>query len=251
FAPKDPRSSALRMHCQTSGWSLTSQAPWNNVSRTTLEALAAVLGGTQSLHTNSYDEAIALPTPASARIARNTQLVLQEESCLRQLVDPAGGSFHVERLTQDLAARASALLDEIEVAGGMAKAIERGLPKMRIEEAAARRQARIDSGADLIVGVNRWQPGGDEELDVLRIDNLEAREAQIARLAKLRAARDAAAVERSLAALEAGARGDANLLALAIDAARAGATVGEISGALEAVYGRYQAEQHTIQGVYA
>jgi methylmalonyl-CoA mutase len=251
FGAKDPKSLALRTHCQTSGWSLTEQAPWNNVTRTAIEALGAALGGTQSLHTNSFDEAIALPTATSARIARNTQLILQEETELCRLVDPLGGSQHLEVLTHELAERAWALIEEIEQAGGMAKAIEQGLPKLRIEEAAARRQARIDSGRDVIVGVNRFRPDRDEAIEVRSIDNRQVRAAQLARLARLRAERDPARVAATLGALTAGARGDENLLGLAIDAARAGATVGEITTAMEEVFGRYQAEVRTIQGVYA
>ncbi len=251
FGAEDPKSLALRTHCQTSGWSLTEQIPYGNVTRTALEALAAVTGGTQSLHTNSFDEALALPTDRSARIARNTQLVLQHESGVTKAIDPLGGSFHVERLTHELAERAWALIEEVEAAGGMAKAIEQGLPKMRIEEAAARRQARIDAGKDVIVGVNRYRRDDDEPVDVLSIDNVEVREAQIARLTELRRTRDAGAVERALKALTAGAHGDANLVALAVDAARKGATVGEISDAMEAVFGRYEAEVRTIQGAYA
>ena len=251
FGAKNPKSMALRTHCQTSGWSLTEQDPWNNVTRTCLEALAATSGGTQSLHTNALDEAIALPTDLSARIARNTQLVIQAESELGRMIDPFGGSHHVERLTKDLADRAWALIEEVESHGGIAKAIEKGVPKMRIEEAAARRQARIDSGRDVIVGVNRYRRDAEEPMDILSVDNRKVREAQLARLEKLRAERDAAAVERTLTALTAGARGNGNLLALAIDAARAGATVGEISKAMEDVFGRYQAEVRTIGGVYA
>jgi len=251
FGAKDPKSLALRTHCQTSGWSLTEQQPWNNVTRTAIEALGAALGGTQSLHTNSYDEAIALPTAHSARIARNTQLVLQEETELCRIIDPLGGSEHVEKLTHDLAEKAWTLIEEIEAAGGMAKAIEQGLPKLRIEEAAARRQARIDSGRDTIVGVNRNRPDRDEPIDVLSIDNAKVRATQIARLEQLRRERDDATVAQTLAGLTDGARGQDNLLGLAIEAARAGATVGEITSAMEEVFGRYQAEVRTIQGVYA
>ncbi|MCC6784188.1 MAG: methylmalonyl-CoA mutase [Planctomycetes bacterium] len=251
FGSRDEKSLALRTHCQTSGWSLTAQAPWNNVTRTTIEALAAVLGGTQSLHTNSFDEAIALPTARSARIARNTQLVLQEETEIARLIDPLGGSRHVEHLTHELATRARALMAEIEKAGGMAKAVLAGIPKRHIEEAAARRQARIDSGADVIVGVNRFAPEHDEPLDVLSIDDATVRAQQVARLEELKRTRDAARVAAALAALSAGARGDGNLLALAIEAARAGATVGEMSSAMEAVFSRYEAEVQTIRGVYA
>ncbi len=251
FGAKDPKSLALRTHSQTSGWSLTQQGAWNNVTRTCLEALAATLGGTQSLHTNALDEAIALPTDFSARIARNTQLVLQEESELCRMIDPLGGSHYVEKLTRELADKAWKLIEEVEEHGGIAKAIEKGLPKMRIEEAAARRQARIDSGRDVIVGVNRYRSDDETPLDILSVDNRKVRAAQVARLDKLRSERDAADVEQKLAAITAGARGDGNLLALAIDAARAGATVGEISLAMEEVFGRYQAEVRTIGGVYA
>ncbi|HLU40065.1 MAG TPA: methylmalonyl-CoA mutase, partial [Planctomycetota bacterium] len=248
---KDPRSLVLRTHCQTSGWSLTAQDPYNNVARTAIEALAAVCGGTQSLHTNALDEAIALPSETSARIARNTQLVLQHETDLCRTVDPFGGSFHVERLTHDLAARAGRLIEEIEALGGMAKAIDTGLPKLRIEEAAARRQARIDAGEDVIVGVNRYRSSARGPAEVLRVDNEAVRAVQIDRLAKLRRERDGAAVARALDALRAAARGDANLLAASIDAARVGATVGEISEALADVFGRYDAPIRTIGGVYA
>ncbi|MEZ5964604.1 MAG: methylmalonyl-CoA mutase [Planctomycetota bacterium] len=251
FGAKNPKSLALRTHCQTSGWSLTEQDPLNNVTRTTLEALAAVSGGTQSLHTNALDEAIALPSEFSARIARNTQLVLQHETDLCRTVDPWGGSYYVERLTDDLAARARSLIDEVEALGGMAKAIETGLPKLRIEEAAARRQARIDSGRDVIVGVNRFRSERPTSVDVLRVDNVAVRRAQIERLAELRRGRDGQQVERQLIRLRAAARGTDNLLAVAIDAARAGATVGEICEALAGVFGRYEAPIRSIGGVYA
>ena len=251
FGSTNPKSLALRAHCQTSGWSLTQQDPYNNVARTCLEALAAVCGGTQSLHTNALDEAIALPSEASARLARNTQLILQHETDLCRTVDPFGGSHYVERLTHDLAERAWTLIQEVEGLGGMAKAIETGLPKLRIEEAAAKRQARIDSGEDVIVGVNRFQPKNPVALDVLRVDNDAVRQAQVARLAELRAQRDAAACTAALTRLRDGARGDGNLLALAVDAARAGATVGEMSEAMADVFGRYEAPIRTIGGVYA
>ncbi len=252
FAPRDPRSKMLRTHCQTSGWSLTAQDPWNNVARTCLEALAAVSGGTQSLHTNSLDEAIALPTEASARIARNTQLVLQLESGITSFVDPWAGSHLIETLTEELATRARAHIDEIEKMGGMTKAIETGLPKLRIVESAARTQARIDSGTQPIVGVNVLRAAHEEPLEVLKIDNRAVREAQLERLARLKATRDRAAVERTLAALTACAKsGEGNLLALSIDAARAGATVGEMTSALEVVFGRYEAEPRSLRGVYA
>jgi methylmalonyl-CoA mutase len=252
FSPKDPRSSMLRTHCQTSGWSLTAQDPWNNVVRTAIEAMAATGGGTQSLHTNSLDEAIALPSEMSARIARNTQLVLQLESGTCAMVDPWGGSHLVESLTAELVERARKHIAEIEGMGGMTKAIEAGVPKMRIEEAAARTQARIDSGAQPIVGVNCHVASGEAPLDVLRIDNRAVREAQITRLAALRAGRDEAKVKAALDALTACARtGEGNLLALSIDAARARATVGEMTSALEVVFGRYEAEARSLRGVYA
>jgi methylmalonyl-CoA mutase len=251
FGAKNKKSLALRAHCQTSGWSLTEQDPFNNVTRTTIEALAAVCGGTQSLHTNALDEAIALPSEFSARIARNTQLVLQHETDLCLTVDPWGGSYYVERLTHDLASRAWGLLEEVEALGGMAKAAETGLPKLRIEEAAARRQARIDGGEDVIVGVNRYQVPEHAPLDVLRVDTAAVRATQTERLRKLRAERDGGAVQHALARLRAAARGHDNLLAIAIDAARTGATVGEISEALADVFGRYDAPIRTIGGVYA
>jgi methylmalonyl-CoA mutase len=252
FAPADPKSLALRTHCQTSGWSLAEQDPFNNVVRTCVEALAAVLGGTQSLHTNALDEAIALPTDFSARIARNTQLYLQDETGLDRVIDPLAGSYHLEWLTDRLARRAWEHIREVESLGGMAKAIESGLPKMRIEEAAARRQARIDSGAEIIVGVNRFRPGRDEPMEILEVDNTEVRRRQVERLARLRRERDGAAVERTLAALtRAAGSGEGNLLELAVDAARVRATLGEISLALEAAWGRHQATVRTISGVYA
>ncbi len=248
---KNPKSLALRTHSQTSGWSLAAQDPYNNVARTCVEALAATLGGTQSLHTNAFDEALALPSVFSARIARNTQIYLQEETDLCKVVDPLGGSYYLEQLTHDLATKAWALIQEVEELGGMAKAIERGLPKLRIEEAAARTQARIDSGQQTVVGVNRYRPAKEQSVDVLSVDNSAVREAQLRRLAQLRASRDGAEVKRTLGALTRAASGEGNLLALAVDAARAKATVGEISSALEAVWGRHQAETRTIAGVYA
>jgi len=251
FGATDPKSLALRAHCQTSGWSLTEQAPFDNVTRTTLEALAAVLGGTQSLHTNALDEAIALPTDFSARIARNTQLVLQGECGLTEVVDPAGGSWYVERLTHDLAARARVLIDEIEAAGGMVAAVQQGLPARRIAAAAARRQARIDSGQDVIVGVNRWASRHRVPLAILAVDESAVRARQVERLRTLRESRDAARVRAALDAVTAGAQGDANLLALAIEAVRHGATVGEVTAAMEVVFGRYRAEVQTVSGVYA
>lgn len=251
FEPRNPKSMALRAHCQTSGWSLTGQDPFNNVTRTCIEALAAVLGGTQSLHTNALDEAIALPTDFSARIARNTQLVLQHESGLTRVVDPLAGSFTLEKLTKDLLRRAWSHIEEIESLGGMAAAIAQGLPRMRIEEAAARRQARIDSGQEIIVGVNRWQPAADTPLDILDVDNSAVRAAQIERLKELRAGRDEAAAQAALQALTNCAEsGDGNLLGLAVDAARARASLGEISMALEKVWGRHEASLQTVSGVY-
>ncbi|MBI1356704.1 MAG: methylmalonyl-CoA mutase [Acidobacteria bacterium] len=250
FGPKNPKSMALRTHSQTSGWSLTEQDPYNNVARTTIEALAAVLGGTQSLHTNSLDEALALPSEASARIARNTQLILQEECGLCRTVDLWGGSYYVETLTGELLRRASALIDEIEELGGMTRAIEAGVPKRRIEEAAARRQARIDSGAEAIVGVNRYRPEAEEPIDLLAVDNAAVRQAQLARLAQLRADRDEAAVRQALEALTQAAAGRENLLEKAIEAARRRATVGEMTAAMEAVFGRYQPHAQQVSGVY-
>jgi methylmalonyl-CoA mutase len=251
FGPKDVKSMALRTHCQTSGWSLAAQDPYNNVVRTCLEALAAVLGGTQSLHTNALDEAIALPTEFSARIARNTQLILQEESHVTHTADPLAGSYYVEWLTDQLARKAWALIQEVEGLGGMTKAIEAGLPKLRIEESAARRQAAIDSAAETIVGVNKYRPKTTEPLDILSIDNTAVRQAQIARLQELKRNRDQAAVDRALQALTAGARGEANLLELAVQAVQRGATVGEVSMALEVVFGRHTANPRTVAGVYA
>jgi methylmalonyl-CoA mutase len=252
FGPSDRRSLMLRTHCQTSGWSLSEQDPFNNVVRTCVEALAAVLGGTQSLHTNALDEAIALPTDFSARIARNTQLYLQDETGLCRIVDPLGGAYYLEWLTDRLARRAWEHIREVESLGGMAKAIESGLPKMRIEEAAARRQARIDSGAEIIVGVNRFRPDREEPMEILEVDNTEVRRRQVERLERLKRERDGAAVERSLSALtQAAGSGEGNLLELAVEAARVRATLGEISLALEKAWGRHQATIRTISGVYA
>lgn len=252
FDPKNKKSMALRTHCQTSGWSLTEQDPFNNVARTCVEGMAATLGGTQSLHTNSFDEAIALPTDFSARIARDTQLYMQRETNITKTVDPWGGSHYVEYLTDQLARKAWALIEEIEELGGMAKAIENGLPKMRIEEAAARKQARIDSGKDIIVGINAFQPEEKEPFEILEVDNTEVRRKQLERLAKLKAQRDQTEVDQCLAALTEAARtGEGNLLELAVQAARKRATLGEISSALEEVYGRYQATIRSISGVYA
>ena len=250
FAPKDPRSLSLRTHCQTSGWSLTAQDPYNNIMRTMIEAMAATQGHTQSLHTNSFDEALALPTDHSARIARNTQLILQKESGTTRFIDPWGGSAFVERLTHDLAAKSLAHIEEVESLGGMAAALEKGIPKLRIEEAAARTQARIDSGEQTLVGVNAYRPEKDIEVNVLKIDNAEVRARQLSKLQQLKGTRDVAAVEEALAALTLAARENGNLLEFAIRAARAKATVGEISLALEKVFGRHVAEVRTISGVY-
>ncbi|HJR24775.1 MAG TPA: methylmalonyl-CoA mutase [Acidimicrobiales bacterium] len=250
FGPKKAGSLMLRTHCQTSGVSLTEQDPYNNVVRTTLEALAAVLGGTQSLHTNSFDEALGLPTDFSARIARNTQLIIQEETGVPQVVDPLGGSYYVERLTQDLADKAWSIIEEVEALGGMTKAVDSGMPKLRIEEAAARRQARVDRGEEIVVGVNKYRAEVPEHVDVLDVDNTKVREQQIARLEEIRRTRDAAACDAALTALREGAAGSGNLLALCIDAARARATVGEMSDAMEAVFGRHKAEIRSISGVY-
>ena len=251
FAPKNPKSLALRTHCQTSGWSLTAKDVMTNVARTAIEAMAATAGHTQSLHTNSLDEALALPTDASARIARNTQLVLEHEGGATRPVDPWGGSYCVERLTADLADKARDHMAEIATIGGMVKAIEAGLPKLRIEEAAARTQARIDSGKQIVVGVNRHVATREDEVSVLKVDTKTVRDVQLARLAKLKASRDPARVEAALGAMTEAARGSANVLAAAIDAARAGATVGEMSLALEKVFGRHEAVVRSISGVYS
>jgi methylmalonyl-CoA mutase len=260
FNPKNPKSLALRTHCQTSGWSLTEQDPFNNVARTTIEALAAALGGTQSLHTNALDEAIALPTDFSARIARNTQIYLQEETKITKTVDPWAGSYYVEYLTNELAKKAWNLIQEVEEHGGMTKAIEAGIPKMRIEQAAAKKQARIDSGQDIIVGVNKYQLEEEDELQILEVDNAEVRRQQIERLETLKQERDNAEVKRILKKLTQAAKdktaaksvqGENNLLALAIEAARAKATLGEISDALEVAFGRYKAKIQSFTGVYA
>jgi len=250
FEPKSEKSLMLRTHCQTSGVSLTALDPYNNVIRTTVEALAAVLGGTQSLHTNAFDEALGLPTEISARIARNTQLVLQEETGVPNVVDPLGGSYYVEALTRDLADRARALMAEVEALGGMTKAVESGMPKLRIEEAAARRQGRIDRGDEVVVGVNKYVVDDPEQVDVLDIDNRAVLAQQIAKLERVRATRDTDACDKALAALREGAGGDTNLLELCIDAARARATVGEMSDAMEAVFGRHRATVRTLAGVY-
>jgi len=251
FGPENPRSSMLRTHCQTSGWSLTEQDPYNNVVRTAVEAMAAVFGGTQSLHTNALDEAIALPTEFSARIARNTQLIIQEETGITRVVDPWGGSYMMESLTQDIADKAWQLIEEVEAQGGMARAIETGLPKLRIEEAAARKQARIDRGDDVIVGVNKYTLDEEEEVDILEVDNEAVRDSQIARLAKVRAGRDQTAVDEVLEQItRCAAAGEGNLLALAIEATRRRASVGEISDAMEKEFGRFNATARTVSGVY-
>jgi methylmalonyl-CoA mutase len=251
FDPKDPQSLALRTHCQTSGVSLTEQDPYNNVVRTTIEALAAVLGGTQSLHTNSFDEAMALPTPASAAIARATQLVIQEESGIPHVIDPLGGSYYVEHLTASLANAAEELIAEVEKLGGMTAAVESGMPKLRIEEAAAKRQARVDRGEDVIVGVNKYQTDTNHQVDILDVDNTKVRESQIARLNTVKAKRDAGAVMAALTALSKAAEdGSGNLLELTVAAMRARATLGEVSSALEQVYSRHKAEIRSIAGVY-
>jgi methylmalonyl-CoA mutase len=251
FQPKDQRSLMLRTHCQTSGVSLTSKDPYNNIIRTTVEAMAAVLGGTQSLHTNSFDEALALPTEFSARIARNTQLVLQEETGITKVVDPLAGSYYVESLTAELVKEARILIDEVEELGGMTKAVESGLPKMRIEQSAALRQANIDRGVEVIVGVNRYQLENEPDIDVLDIDNTAVRDSQIKRLEQVRSDRDDAVCQAALDALTAsGESGDGNLLELAVTAARARASIGEISDALEKPWGRHKAVIHSISGVY-
>jgi methylmalonyl-CoA mutase len=250
FHPKDPRSSMLRTHCQTSGWSLTAQDPYNNIIRTTLECLSAALGGTQSLHTNSFDEAVGLPTDLSSRIARNTQLIVQEESQICHVVDPLAGSYYVESLTDGIIREAGLIIDEVEEMGGMAKAIETGMPKMRIEEAAARRQARIDLGKDVIVGVNKYQIEEDVNLEILEVP-AGVRDEQIKRLKALKAKRDAKVVEQALSAVVNAAESGGNLLEACIPAVRARATVGEISDALEKVFGRFVATTQCISGVYA
>jgi methylmalonyl-CoA mutase len=247
---KKPESLMLRTHCQTSGVSLTEQDPYNNVVRTAYEAMAAVLGGTQSLHTNSFDEAIALPTETSARIARNTQLILQTETKVTHVVDPLGGSYYVEALTHALATHAGALIDEVEAMGGMTKAVASGWPKLKIEEAAARRQAAIDRGEEVIVGVNKFRLENEADIEVRDIDNDKVRAQQLSRLQKVKGTRDQAKVDAALKALTEGAKGNANLLALAVEAARARATVGEISDAMEKIFKRHQAETKSISGVY-
>ncbi len=251
FNPQNPKSKMLRTHSQTSGWSLTEQDPYNNVVRTTIEAMAAVFGGTQSLHTNSLDEAIALPTEFSSRIARNTQLIIQEESGITNVVDPWGGSYMMENLTQEIADKAWELIEEVEEKGGMTKAIDTGLPKMRIEESAAKKQARIDRGEDVIVGVNKYQLEQEDDVEILEVDNHAVREAQLKRLDEIKASRDSAAVEAALNALtEAAKSGEGNLLELSVNAIRLRATVGEVSDAMEKEFGRYNAQARTISGVY-
>ena len=251
FDPKDQRSLMLRTHCQTSGVSLTEQDPYNNIVRTAYEALAAALGGTQSLHTNAFDEALALPTEASARVARNTQLILQEETGITKVVDPLGGSYYVESLTHAMVVEARKIIDEVEALGGMTKAVSEGMPKMRIEESAARRQARVDRGEEVIVGVNEYvSEESSADIELLEIDNAKVSEQQIQRLQKIRETRDNDVTQAALEALESGARSDGNLLALSIDAVRARATVGEISDALERVFGRHRAEARSVTGVY-
>ena len=250
FKPKNPRSRMLRTHSQTSGWSLTEQDPLNNVIRTTVEAMAAVFGGTQSLHTNALDEAIALPSESAARIARNTQLILQEETGITNVIDPWGGSYMMESLTANIADKAWQLIEEVESHGGMAKAIETGLPKLRIEEAAARKQAMIDQGVNVIVGVNKYQTDQEDSVDILEIDNSTVRARQLSRLQEIKGQRNQSRVEDVLYRIQQAAAGDSNLLALSIEAIRARATVGEISDAMEQVYSRFEAEARTISGVY-
>ncbi|MFM1931894.1 MAG: hypothetical protein RL226_1197 [Bacteroidota bacterium] len=251
FNPDSEKSMALRTHCQTSGWSLTEQDPFNNVARTCIEAFAAVMGGTQSLHTNALDEAIALPTDFSAKIARNTQLIIEEESGAKHSVDPWGGSAYVESLTRQIAEKAWALIGEIEALGGMAAALESGLPKLRIEEAAARKQARIDSAQDVIVGVNRYQVADTTDIEILEVDNTKVRESQIQRLQELRSSRDEALVDSLLREITRCAEGSDNLLEAAVNAARARATLGEISAAMESVFGRYKATPQAVSGIYS
>ena len=252
FNPKNPKSMALRTHCQTSGWSLTEQDPYNNVARTCIEALSAVQGGTQSLHTNSLDEAIALPSEHAAKIARNTQLFIQHETAITKSIDPWGGSYYVEKLTDEIATKAWKLIEEVEQLGGMTKAIETGLPKMKIEEAAAKRQARIDSGKEMIIGVNSYVSGNETEIDTLEIDNTEVRSSQIDRLIRIKTERDSVKLEKALLTLEnCAATGKGNLLELAVEAAKQRATLGEISLALEKTFGRYKATIRTISGIYS
>ena len=252
FGAKSPKSLMLRTHCQTSGWSLTEQDPYNNVVRTTIEAMAAVFGGTQSLHTNSFDEAIALPTETSSRIARNTQLILQEETHISNVIDPWAGSYLMESLTQEMADKAWSIIEEVQALGGMTRAVDSGWAKLRIEASAAQKQARIDSGQDVIVGVNKYKLAQQDEVDILEVDNVRVREGQIARLAQIRATRDTARVQTALDALTAAAEsGQGNLLALSVEAIRLRATVGEVSDALEKVFGRHRADIQKVTGVYA
>jgi methylmalonyl-CoA mutase len=252
FQPKNPKSMMLRTHCQTSGWSLTEQDPYNNVVRTTIEAMAAVFGGTQSLHTNSLDEAIALPTEFSARIARNTQLIIQEETHITSVIDPWAGSYMMEKLTQDIADEAWRIIEDVDRMGGMTQAVQSGWAKLQIEKCAAEKQARIDSGKDVIVGVNKYKLQEEAPIETRDVDNHAVRDGQIARLKQIRAARDSTAVQSALAALtEAAKSGSGNLLDLAIKASRLRATVGEISDALEAVWGRHRATTQTVSGVYS
>jgi methylmalonyl-CoA mutase len=252
FNAKSAKSLMLRTHCQTSGWSLTEQDPYNNVVRTTVEAMAAVFGGTQSLHTNSFDEAIALPTETSSRIARNTQLIIQEETHITSVVDPWAGSYMMESLTQEMAAKAWAIIEEVEAQGGMTQAVDSGWAKLKIEASAAEKQARIDSGKDVIVGVNKYKLAKEDPIEIREVDNVKVREGQIARLQQIRATRDGAKVQAALEALTAAAEsGKGNLLALSIAAMRLRATVGEVSEALEKVYGRHRADIQKVTGVYA
>ena len=251
FNSKNPKSLMLRTHCQTSGWSLTEQDPYNNVVRTTIEAMAAVFGGTQSLHTNSFDEAIALPTEFSARIARNTQLIIQEETHITNVVDPWAGSYMMESLTQQMADAAWAIIEEVDAMGGMTKAVDSGWAKLKIEAAAAEKQARIDSGKDVIVGVNKYKLAKEDPVEILEVDNVKVRESQIARLQDIKAKRDQAAVQAALDALTEGAKSGANLLDLTVKAIRLRATVGEVSDALEKVFGRHRADTQKVTGVYA
>jgi methylmalonyl-CoA mutase len=251
FNPKTPKSLMLRTHCQTSGWSLTEQDPYNNVVRTTIEAMAAVFGGTQSLHTNSFDEAIALPSETSSRIARNTQLIIQEETHIPNVIDPWAGSYMMEKLTQDMADAAWKIIEEVEAMGGMVRAVDSGWAKLKIEAAAAEKQARIDSGRDVIVGVNKYRLAKEDPIEILEVDNVKVRDQQIVRLKQIRAKRDAAKVHAALDALTAGAESGANLLELTVKAIRLRATVGEVSDALEKVFGRHRADTQKVTGVYA
>jgi methylmalonyl-CoA mutase len=251
FKPKNAKSLMLRTHCQTSGWSLTEQDPYNNVVRTTIEAMAAVFGGTQSLHTNSFDEAIALPSETSSRIARNTQLIIQEETHIPNVIDPWAGSYMMEKLTQDMADAAWKIIEEVEAMGGMVRAVDSGWAKLKIEAAAAEKQARIDSGKDVIVGVNKYRLAKEDPIDILEVDNVKVRDQQIARLKQIRAKRDSAKVQAALDALTAGAEKGENLLALTVQAIRLRATVGEVSDALEKVFGRHRADTQKVTGVYA